>query len=110
MPNPNNCLRYWDLADHIRIDDAQIRKQLRTPLCKRATVPYRNPYQTRHTFASTRLTEGHNPYWLASQLGHEDVEMVFKVYGKWIPENFKAKNPCRTRVEFVLKLPRCWTS
>jgi len=20
MPNPNNCLRYWDLADHIRID------------------------------------------------------------------------------------------
>ena len=22
MPNPNNCLRYWDLADHIRIADA----------------------------------------------------------------------------------------
>jgi len=22
MPNPNNCLRYWNLADHIRIDDA----------------------------------------------------------------------------------------
>lgn len=22
MPHPNNCLRYWDLADHIRIDDA----------------------------------------------------------------------------------------
>jgi hypothetical protein len=22
MLNPNNCLRYWDLADHIRIDDA----------------------------------------------------------------------------------------
>ena len=22
MPNPNNCLRYWDMADHIRIDDA----------------------------------------------------------------------------------------
>lgn len=22
MPNPNNCLHYWDLADHIRIDDA----------------------------------------------------------------------------------------
>ena len=21
MPNPNNCLRYWDLADYIRIDD-----------------------------------------------------------------------------------------
>jgi hypothetical protein len=22
IPNPNNCLRYWDLADHSRIDDA----------------------------------------------------------------------------------------
>ncbi|HXF09092.1 MAG TPA: hypothetical protein VNK45_11355 [Candidatus Acidoferrales bacterium] len=22
MPHPNDCLRYWDLADHIRIDDA----------------------------------------------------------------------------------------
>lgn len=22
MPNPNNCLRYWDLADHVRIEDA----------------------------------------------------------------------------------------
>lgn len=22
MPNPNNCLRYWGLVDHIRIDDA----------------------------------------------------------------------------------------
>lgn len=22
IPYPNNCLRYWDLADHIRIDDA----------------------------------------------------------------------------------------
>ena len=22
MPTPNNCLRYWDLDDHIRIDDA----------------------------------------------------------------------------------------
>jgi hypothetical protein len=22
MPTLNNCLRYWDLADHIRINDA----------------------------------------------------------------------------------------
>ncbi|WP_062196767.1 hypothetical protein [Caldimonas taiwanensis] len=22
MPNPNNCLRYWDLADHIQLNDA----------------------------------------------------------------------------------------
>ena len=36
--------------------DAQIRKTLWEPLCKRAGVRYRNPYQVRHTYASTLLT------------------------------------------------------
>lgn len=69
--------------------DAQIRKTLWLPLLKRAGVRYRNPYQTRHTFASTRLTAGANPFWIADQMGHVDGEMVFKTYGKWIPANFK---------------------
>lgn len=33
--------------------DAQIRKTLWQPLCTRAKVRYRNPYQMRHTFASS---------------------------------------------------------
>lgn len=69
--------------------DAQIRKSLWQPLCKRAGVRYRNPYQMRHTYASTRLTAGANPWYIADQLGHADVEMVFKIYGKFIPKNFQ---------------------
>lgn len=69
--------------------EAQIRKSLWQPLCKRAGVRYRNPYQMRHTFASTHLTAGKNPYWVANQLGHVNVEMVFKVYGKFIPLNYQ---------------------
>lgn len=42
--------------------DAQIRKTLWQPLCTRAGVRYRNPYQCRHTFASALLTEGANPW------------------------------------------------
>ena len=68
--------------------DAQIRRTLWEPLCKRAGVRYRNPYQMRHTYASTLLTAGSNPFWVASQLGHVDVEMVFKVYGRFIPKNY----------------------
>ncbi|WP_427185479.1 Arm DNA-binding domain-containing protein [Bordetella bronchialis] len=67
----------------------QFRKSLWMPLCKRAGVRYRNPYQLRHTYASTRLTAGANPYWLANQMGHVDVEMVFKIYGKFIPANYR---------------------
>jgi integrase len=50
--------------------DTQLRKSLWTPLNKRAKVRYRRPYQVRHTFASSRLTDGHNPWFVAQQLGH----------------------------------------
>jgi len=69
--------------------ESQFRKTLWQPLCKRAGVRYRNPYQLRHTYASTHLTAGRNPWWLAGQMGHKDVEMVFKIYGKFIPRNYQ---------------------
>ena len=69
--------------------DAQIRKTLWQPLCTRAGVRYRNPYQLRHTFASALLTAGANPWYVAQQLGHVDVQLVFKVYGKFIPQDYQ---------------------
>lgn len=78
--------------------DAQIRKTLWEPLCKRAGVRYRNPYQVRHTFASAHLTAGANPWYVAEQLGHVDVQMVFKVYGKFIPQDYRrARQPAPLR-------------
>lgn len=80
-------------------NDAQIRKTLWQPLCRRAGIGYRNPYQVRHTYASTLLTAGHNPWYVAAQLGHEDVEMVFRTYGKFIREDYqKPKAPLRAVV------------
>ena len=49
---------------------------------------HRNPYQVRHTYASSMLTAGANPWYVAQQLGHADVQMVFKVYGKFIREDY----------------------
>lgn len=79
--------------------EAQIRKTFWQPLCLRAGVRYRNPYQVRHTYASSLLTEGRNPWFIAQQLGHVDVEMVFKIYGKFITEDYlKPKAPGRRLV------------
>lgn len=79
--------------------DAQIRKTLWQPLCARAGVRYRNPYQMRHTFASSLLTAGNNPWYVAQQLGHVDVQLVFRVYGKFIPEDYqKPSAPALRRV------------
>ncbi|MFG0598317.1 tyrosine-type recombinase/integrase [Delftia sp. WSY_9] len=69
--------------------DAQIRKTLWLPVMERAGIEYRNPYQIRHTYASTLLTAGANPWYVAQQLGHEDVEMVFRTYGKFIGEDYQ---------------------
>lgn len=76
--------------------DAQIRKSSWLPLMKRSGVDYRNPYQIRHTYASALLTAGGNPWYVADQLGHADVTMVFNTYGKFIREDFqKPKVPLR---------------
>lgn len=63
-----------------------MRKRVWDPALKRAGVKYRNPYQTRHTYASTMLMDGRNPMWLAYQMGHSDWGMIRKVYARWIVE------------------------
>lgn len=65
--------------------DRQIREAF-NKACKERGVRYRYPYQLRHTFASWALSSGENPLWVAKQMGHKDVSMVLRVYGRYIPE------------------------
>jgi integrase len=67
-------------------NDQVIRKVIWIPALKRAGIGYREPYQTRHTFASTLLCDGKNPLWVATQMGHSDWGMIRKVYGRWTKE------------------------
>lgn len=53
---------------------------------KRTTIPYRNPYQTRHTFASKLLEQGEQELLVAKLLGHSSVEMVRRHYGRFIQQ------------------------
>ena len=68
-------------------NDQPIRKKVWIPALKKANIKYRNPYQTRHTFASTLLSRGENPLWVAQQMGHKDWGQIRKVYGRWIPQS-----------------------
>lgn len=65
--------------------DGPIRKTAWQPTLKSAGVRYRYPYQMRHTFASTLLSAGENPVWVASMMGHKDWTMIVRTYGRWIP-------------------------
>lgn len=53
-------------------------------ILKKAKVRYRNPYQTRHTYASTLLSAGANPLYVAKQMGHRNTEMINRHYGRWL--------------------------
>lgn len=76
--NPNTNRR-WSDSEKIR------HQWIKTLII--AEVRYRYPYQTRHTYASMLLSNGELPAWIASQLGHANVQMVYKVYARWIPDN-----------------------
>ncbi len=65
--------------------DAPIRKTLWQHALKKAGVRYRNPYQTRHTYASMMLSAGESLPWLSNQLGHSNVLTTAKIYAKFIP-------------------------
>lgn len=66
--------------------DQPIRKTLWTWALKRGGIRYRNPYQTRHTYASMMLSAGEHPMWVAKQMGHKDWTMIARVYGRWMPD------------------------
>ena len=68
-------------------NDQPIRKNVWIPALKKAGIKYRNPYQTRHTFASMLLSRGENPLWVAQQMGHKDWGQIIKIYGRWIPQS-----------------------
>ena len=66
-------------------DEHQLRDKWCTIL-RRAGVRYRNPYQTRHTFASRLLMAGEPELLVAKLLGHTTVEMVRRTYGRYIKQ------------------------
>ncbi|ELY3422528.1 site-specific integrase [Cronobacter sakazakii] len=61
-----------------------IRKKAWVPTLKKAGVRYRNPYQTRHTFATQHISQGVNLFWLSGQMGHKGPEMLFRHYGIYL--------------------------
>ncbi|NOH98385.1 DUF3596 domain-containing protein [Vibrio sp. 99-70-13A1] len=62
-------------------------------LCDKAGIEYRNQYQLRHTYASWMITHANvNITYLAQQMGHADITMVAKIYGKWLAESNKKES------------------
>lgn len=55
------------------------------PTLAKAKLRPRNPYQTRHSYATLLLASGESPEWIANQMGHTTTTMLFRVYSRYVP-------------------------
>lgn len=83
--------------------DQPIRHSAWVPALKKSGVRYRRQYQTRHTWASMMLSAGESPLWVASQMGHSDLSMISRIYGRWIKDS--APEAGAKAVELFSQLP-----
>lgn len=79
-------LVFFDPATGQGWDNTQRLSLFWAAMIKKAQVRYRNPYQTRHTFASTLLSTGANAMYVAKQMGHTDTTMITRTYGRWVEQ------------------------
>lgn len=66
------------------LDNRNIVKRVRAPLLRYLELPYRRPYQMRHTAATLWLAAGESPEWIARQMGHTTTEMLFRIYSRYV--------------------------
>ena len=73
--------------------DNQLRRVGWIPAFKKSGVRYRNPYQTRHTYAHIMIRQNENIWWIANQMGHTGIEMLNRHYGGWMEDSAKIYRP-----------------
>ena len=66
------------------IDLANFRRRNWPCILRAAKVRPRVIYQCRHTFARLALEQGDTPQHIAAMLGHSTLEMLFRIYGRWM--------------------------
>lgn len=75
---------FLDPATGRQINDDKPPRLVWTAALAALGLAHRDAYQTRHTYATLCLMAGANPAWISRQLGHANMGMLLRVYGKWI--------------------------
>jgi integrase len=84
------------------IDLVNFRQRNWPRILQRARVRPRVLYQCRHTFARLAIEAGDTPQHVAAMLGHTTVEMVFRVYGRWLE---RPESVALARLDAALREP-----
>ncbi|WP_028314664.1 Arm DNA-binding domain-containing protein [Desulfatibacillum aliphaticivorans] len=82
-----NCEYFFCSPTGCPIRLNNLRNQVWRPALKKAKLEPRALKQTRHTFATMAISCGEDPGWIADTMGHRDLEMVIKVYTRFVKDN-----------------------
>lgn len=79
-----------DLKDHVfvRTDGKPFDKHIDAVwkrILVKAGIRHRPSYQLRHTYISLCLQNGVEPGWIAQQVGHSTLKMIYEKYARYIP-------------------------
>lgn len=69
-----------------QLNHANLSNRVWRPALEKAEIPFRPMIQTRHSFATTALSLGENPLWIAHVMGHRDTDMIIRVYAKFVKD------------------------
>lgn len=67
------------------VDFDDFRRQIWTPILRRAKLRYRKPHCLRHTFASLLIEAGEPLPYIQQQLGHHSAAFTLREYGHLMP-------------------------
>jgi len=80
-----SCQSVFPTPSGFPINAKNFNNRVWKPLLADLGLAQRRPYQTRHTAATLMLAAGENPEWVAYVLGHTNLQMLFRVYSRFIP-------------------------
>lgn len=85
---------------------SQVQRRLYwNPSLRALGMRQRDAYQTRHTYATLSLMAGVNPAYIAKQLGHANLGMLLKHYGRWIDGADKGREADKLNDVFKANCP-----
>ncbi|MBI1268653.1 MAG: tyrosine-type recombinase/integrase [Cryomorphaceae bacterium] len=87
-PPWSSCRSIWCCCNAPRSDGRPFNKHVGdvwARAVKKAGLRHRPSYQLRHSYISNCLQACLDPGWIAKQVGHSNLKMIFEVYGRYIP-------------------------
>ena len=76
------------------LDQGNVRARVHYKMCEKASLRRVRIHDLRHSYATIRITAGHNIADVSRQLGHASIKITVDTYYHWIDMQDKISEHC----------------